>query len=123
VLEAADVILDANIVSQRVDETRLPVARIVFGIVNGGYVLQFGRADSANPLGFEHVCVGRDSVLSSAIQRIIVRAGCESSIGARGYAAGVPSSLRAARLDQSHPTVLLEKAVLLLKSADQFADQ
>src|SRR5580700_10547731 len=37
---AAHIILDPQVVAQRVDEARLPVPRIVFGIVNGDDVLE-----------------------------------------------------------------------------------
>src|SRR5580693_8503329 len=47
---AADVIFKPQVVAQGVDKARLPILRVIFGIVNGDHVLELGRADLADAL-------------------------------------------------------------------------
>jgi hypothetical protein len=47
---AADVIFKPHVVAQGVDKARLPILRVIFGIVNGDHVLELGRADLADAL-------------------------------------------------------------------------
>src|SRR6516225_11732644 len=56
---AADIVLKPYVIAQPVDEARLPIPRVVFGIVNGDDVLELGRARLADALERMHLVAVR----------------------------------------------------------------
>ena len=47
---AAHIVFDLDVVAQLVDEPRLPILAVVFGVVDGDDVLELVRAGPADPL-------------------------------------------------------------------------
>src|SRR2546430_913705 len=47
---AADIVFEANLIAQIVDEARADIPRVVIGIMHGDDVLELSRADLADPL-------------------------------------------------------------------------
>src|SRR6266700_5722577 len=47
---AADIVFEPHVIALIVDEARLPIARVIFRIVDGDDVLDLGRADLADAL-------------------------------------------------------------------------
>ena len=52
---AADVVFEADVVAQGVDEAHLQIPAVVLRIVNGDDVLKLGRADPADALHCAHL--------------------------------------------------------------------
>src|SRR6266567_6144720 len=52
---AADIVFDPHVIALSVDEARLPIARVVIGIVNGDDDLELLRAHLADALDRVHV--------------------------------------------------------------------
>ena len=56
---AADVIFEADVIAQFVNEARLPIPAVIFRIMNGDDVLKLGRADPADALHRRHLVAMR----------------------------------------------------------------
>src|SRR5438132_5321128 len=52
---AADIVFDPHVIALSVDEARLPIARVVIGIVNGDDDLELLRAHLADALDRAHL--------------------------------------------------------------------
>src|SRR5215831_12181896 len=52
---AANIVFEADVIAQSVDEARLPIAGVMLRIVNGNEVLKLGRADAADALHRRHL--------------------------------------------------------------------
>jgi len=65
---AADIVFDPNVIAKRVDEARLPIARVVIRVVHVDDDFKLRRADLADALGrYKLVGMGRAGCVEESL--------------------------------------------------------